>query len=599
MRKQFISLFLIFALFYAITPASSAVCDTQKIGQPSIVSAGNDHSAVIDKNGSLWMWGEDSDGQLGYDPGDTDWDGTTPLKVMDNVASVSLGQDFSAAVKTDGSLWVWGDTSGGQLGNGTDSGQAYTPVKVMTNVAAVSAGEGLISALKTDGSLWAWGQGVTTPTWVMGDVISFSSFDDSVSAVTSDGSVWWIEIGQSAPEKPIKATNIEDVAAVLGPVAIKTDGSLWAYAGYSAADTEHIPVKLMDNVAAITAGNSGYAVLKNDGSLWTAGENKLGQLGNGTTTSSYLEIDVTNFSQAFTKVMDNVTAVSAGGDHVLAIKTDGSVWIWGSNASGQLGNGGTGNQTATESISTTDGFRSYTFPIQTIPLRLTGLTAPFGVRLMIDGGSGVTMLWTATGDSLIPPTNPTRDGYSFAGWYTDSACTIPWDFDNGANPGLTLYAKWQILSSTAEKSEKSAFTITLDGEAIALDAYVLKADSNGGDVTFVKLRDIAMLLNGTKAQCNVDWVNGTIRVILHAPYTTQNGAELKPIDGADGSYKLNTSPILFDGYTVPLEGIVITDKNGGGNTFFKLRDLAKVIGFNVGWSAERGIYIETDKPYSE
>ncbi len=597
MRKRFISLILIVVLLCSLTPASLAY-DTEKIGQNNIVSAGYNHSAVIDENGSLWMWGEDHDGRLGYNPDDTDWDGKTPVKVMDNVASVSLGYDYSAAVKTDGSLWVWGDNSYGQLGNGTEEGESYTPVKVMTNVAAVSAGQWPIAALKTDASLWYWGQCVTTPTWVMDDVIAFSTGEESVAAITSDGNLWVIRSDWTGYiEKP--QIIMEDVVSVCSSdcsyAVIKTDGSLWAYT--ENADQSLDPVWLMDNVTAVSLGDFGLAVVKNDGSLWTAGENHCGQLGNGSTIDSANYI--TNLSQAFTKVMENVTAVSAGGYHVLAIKTDGSVWVWGSNQNGQLGNGGTGNQTATVTVGLTDGFGTDTFPIQTVPLCLSDFKAPTGVPLMLNGGTGVTMLWTATGDSLIPPTNPTRDGYSFAGWYTDSDCTIPWDFDDGAYTGLTLYAKWQILSSTAETSEKSAFSITMDGEPVELDAYVLKADSNGGDVTFVKLRDIAMLLNGTNAQCNVDWINSTIRVSLSAPYTTQNGTELKPISGADGSYKLNTSPILFDGFTVPLEGIVITDENGGGHTFFKLRDLAQAIGFNVGWSAESGIYIETDKPYSE
>ena len=589
MRKKFISLVLIVILLCTLTPASSAIADAQKTGQNNIVSAGYFHSAVIDSNGSLWMWGKDYKGQLGYDPDDTDWDGKSPIKVMDNVASVSLGYDYSAAVKTDGSLWMWGDNSDGQLGIGTDNELSYTPVKVMSDVEAVSACYQVVSALKTDGSLWVWGNGITAPTRVMGDVISFSSVLENVTAVTSDGAVWLVEINETGPGAPEKM--MEDAVSVAGICAIKTDGSLWWFSKYAINGIPHVELEfLMDNVTAVSLGEFGGAVLKNDGSLWTAGENNLGQLGNGT-TSSDSELTIDNFSQAFTKVLDNVTAVSAGSDHVLAIKTDGSVWVWGSNQYGQLGNGGTGNQTYVN--------KEVEFPIQTVPLCLTGLNAPTGVPLMLNGGTGVTMLWTATGDSFIPPANPTRDGYSFAGWYTDSACTVPWNFDDGVYPGLTLYAKWLVLSSTAETSEKSAFSITVDGDPVELDAYVLKADSNGGDVTFVKLRDIAMLLNGTNAQCNVDWVNGTIRVSLSAPYTTQNGTELMPISGADGSYKLNTSPILFDGYTVPLEGIVITDEHGGGHTFFKLRDLAQAIGFNVGWSAQSGIYIETDKPYSE
>jgi len=158
---------------------------------------------------------------------------------------------------------------------------------------------------------------------------------------------------------------------------------------------------------------------------------------------------------------------------------------------------------------------------------------------------------------------------------------------------LVLYAKWVPVSSTAATTTQSGQKISLNGKAVNVQGYTLKAD-NGGDVTYVKLRDIAALLDGTSARFNVDWRNGAIYVDTGKKYTTRNGTELKAISGTDGSYEWNTAPVLFDGTTKALEGIVITDGQGGGHTFFKLRDLGSAIGFNVGWSAEKGIYLETE-----
>lgn len=215
------------------------------------------------------------------------------------------------------------------------------------------------------------------------------------------------------------------------------------------------------------------------------------------------------------------------------------------------------------------------------------------VPVTLNGGVGPAALWSNASGKLSIPSNPVRRGYTFAGWYADMALTIPWNFDYPAYNGLELYAKWVPVSSTATTTAQSTQIITLNSNTVTLDAYTLKAP-NGGDVTYVKLRDVAALLDGTAAQFNVDWRSGAIYVDTGKPYTTKNGTELKAITGADGSYKWNTAPVLFDGTTKALEGIVITDGTGGGHTFFKLRDLGAAIGFTVDWSPEKGIYIETE-----
>ena len=214
------------------------------------------------------------------------------------------------------------------------------------------------------------------------------------------------------------------------------------------------------------------------------------------------------------------------------------------------------------------------------------------VPLYLDGGSGTDYIIADSSSILNVPTNPTKPGYTFGGWYTDAALTTPWNFNNKVVNTLTLYAKWMPVSSTATTTGKSQSVISLNGNTVTLDAYTLKA-ANGGDVTYVKLRDIAALLENTNAKFNVDWKRGAIYVTTKTAYTTKNGGELKAISGADGSYKWNTAPVLFDGTTKALEGIVITDGNGGGHTYFKLRDLGAALGFKVDWTAQRGIFIET------
>lgn len=110
---------------------------------------------AIKTDGSLWGWGDNFYGQLG--------DGTTtsrysPVKIMDDVLSVSVGAGgmHTVIVKTDGSLWSWGYNSCGQLGDGTTTNR-YSPVKIMDNVIFASVGEAHTMAMKADGSLWAWG----------------------------------------------------------------------------------------------------------------------------------------------------------------------------------------------------------------------------------------------------------------------------------------------------------------------------------------------------------------------------------------------------------------------------------------------------------
>ena len=152
---------------------------------------------------------------------------------------------------------------------------------------------------------------------------------------------------------------------------------------------------------------------------------------------------------------------------------------------------------------------------------------------------------------------------------------------------------------TKDAAHASAQTVTVDGKPVEFQMYALK-DANGNDTNYIKLRDMAYVLNNTKAQFNVgyDQQSGTITATTGAAYE-EDGTEMKAtFGGADKEYLKTTLTIQLDGKPVQLEAITLTDDAGGGYNYCKVRDLGQTFNFNVDWKAGVGIYIESDQPYS-
>ena len=325
----------------------------------SITVEGDSSTAyIIKKDGSLWAFGRNDKNQLGDG---TTVDRTTPVKIMDDVRSIDLDYYHTYVIKKDGSLWSWGDNEHAQLGDGTKTKKSI-PVKILDNVVSVEMRYySRVVALTDDGSLWAWGSnnwgqigdGTTTdrliPVKIMDDVLKTHGTSGNEYAIKRDGSLWaWGysydgQVGNGtttfAIKSPVKI--MEEVQSVRETsycvYAIKKDNSLWAWGrnfygqvGDGTRLTKTSPVKVMDDVISIDFSaeyNSCTHVMKKDGTLWAWGNNENGQVGNGEATNRFAPVTEP------VQIMDNVRSFKKGYDiSTYSIKNDGSLWVWGDSA---------------------------------------------------------------------------------------------------------------------------------------------------------------------------------------------------------------------------------------------------------------------------
>ncbi len=233
----------------------------------------------------------------------------------------------SASHAQMGRVWAWGYNGEGQLGNGTVVDSAtLTAVSKLTNVVQVAVGNSHSLALKLDGTVWAWG--------------------DNFYGQIGNGTT----VNRYTPQQVAGLTNVVQVAgASSSSLALKADGTVWAW-GYNGQGQlgdgtlldrkRPVQVKRLTGVAQISAGGNHSLALKLDGTVWAWGYNGSGQLGDGTLTGSVTPVQVAGFDAL---TLTHVAQIAAGSSHSLALLRDGTVWGWGDNGSGQLGDG-TGNR---------------------------------------------------------------------------------------------------------------------------------------------------------------------------------------------------------------------------------------------------------------
>ena len=281
------------------------------------IAAEKEHNLVVLSNGTVKAWGNNQFGQIG--DGTTD-DKHTPVQVstLTNIAAVAAGAYHSLALAIDGKVWAWGKNDQGQLGNGSQS-EDHIPKQIvgLSNIISISAGFDYSLALKNDGTVWAWG-----------------------------GNMWGTVGDGTYTNKwqPVQVSNLSGIIFISAGtehcLALKNDGTVWSW-GWNAngclGDGSTVakrstpaPVPALSGITAISANGSFHSlVLKNDGTVWTWGDNFYGQLGDGSFIEKTVPIQLTSLT--------NIVAIGTGERHSFAVKNDGSLWAWGWDGNGQLG----------------------------------------------------------------------------------------------------------------------------------------------------------------------------------------------------------------------------------------------------------------------
>jgi len=362
----------IFSILFAIFLSTPLYAQCWKA-----VSAGMDHTIAIKPDGTLWAWGFNGSGQLGI--GNTDEKNSpTQIGTATNWQTVSAGGNHSFAIKTDGTLWGWGDNFWGQVGVGTYGTVIYAPTKIgnSTNWKSISAGLNFTLGIKTDGTLWAWGENFFGQLGISGQALfpvkvgvetnwqSVDAGNAHTMAIKTDGTLWgwgfnsYGQLGdgtileKSTPQRIGSDTNWQSIATGNDfSMALKTNGTLWAWGsnflgqlGDGTYIDKYTPKQIgTSSWKTISSGNVNSLAIKADGSLWAWGW-ILGKVGFGIENSNNIPTQL--------GVESDWQTITSGDNHSFAFKTDGTLWGWGDGIWGQIGDGTWNGYIEPKSLST-------------------------------------------------------------------------------------------------------------------------------------------------------------------------------------------------------------------------------------------------------
>jgi alpha-tubulin suppressor-like RCC1 family protein len=317
------------------------------------VGAGGYTGYAVLSDGRVRAWGDNLEGQVGVAGPSR----TVPVEVsgLSGAIAVAGGGNSGFALRRDGTLWAWGDDSGGELADERFTARSTAArIRSLGSVIAVSAGAFAAYAIKRDGTAWSWGDN------------SFGQLGTGSDLAVS-----------TMPGELRGLRNVRAVAAGSADgYALLRNGTVWAFGdntlgqlggarcgaelsgGRAPCRSSTLPrrVRGLTGVVAIAAGgDSGYA-LRRDGTVWAWGDDEFGELGDG-------EVRLDRQTPVQVAGLHDVIAIAAGSCSGYALLRGGTVWSWGQGTYGQLGDGGTTNHD--------------------LPVRVQGLT---DVEQLVGGG---------------------------------------------------------------------------------------------------------------------------------------------------------------------------------------------------------------------
>jgi alpha-tubulin suppressor-like RCC1 family protein len=342
------------------------------------VMGGEFHNVALKSDGTVWCWGWNGIGQLGDGTTNDAWTpiqtGLTASPPLKGVTKLGGRPYFTLAVKSDGTIWAWGMNKLGQMGNGSVSPFVNVPVLVSNSLPGgainspqqVTCGYQFGAALTTNGTVWTWGSG------------SHGELGQGAAATTS-----------YYPAQIPGLTNITAISAGWFHIlALQSNGTVWDWGnnangelgdGTAVNRFSPVPVLNVSNIVSVSGGDSHSSALAADGTVWKWGLNNLGELGNGMTNAIANPFPAKILVDTYSNVFNNVVLLSARDYHNIAVKSDGSVWMWGANDQGQCGNGTTNNTWA--------------------PTPVSGLTARIGLPLNLTPAASpgfANLSWSST-----------------------------------------------------------------------------------------------------------------------------------------------------------------------------------------------------------
>lgn len=342
------------AEFSSAETSRVASTSTEDKGPFKQIFAGLNHTALLTSTGDIWMWGGNEYNKMGTSKNGLfdESNRLVPTKpsnfngVLKDITAISGGFQSSVVLNSSGKVYAWGYNYYETLGLGDDYRFPAIivpephPVYEISNIVSVKSKNDHTLGVRADGTLWSWGNTIGVG---RGEVYTLS-YPGQVK--NHDGSGYLTEI-------------IDADAGQYHSLALKSDGSVWSFganeSGQLGREGLHIPewevsgsffpVQVYENVSgtafnnviSISAGNNFNLALKSDGTVWAWGDNTSGQLGIGTLTNQTYPVQVKG--EDGTGFLTDIIAISGGGNHSLALKSDGTVWSWGNNTDGQLGDG--------------------------------------------------------------------------------------------------------------------------------------------------------------------------------------------------------------------------------------------------------------------
>ncbi|RJP61813.1 MAG: hypothetical protein C4543_02940, partial [Ignavibacteriales bacterium] len=388
-------------------------------------SLGAYHSAALTSNGRIFMWGMNSSGQLGdgtsidkHEP--IDITGKFTLNIGERIDEIILGAEYSAAITSMNRVFTWGNNSSGQLGNGTKETKnipieitAQFNLNISEKIDSISLGTAHSSAITSSGRIFMWGSNWSG---MLGD----GSGEDKTVPVDITS-----KFNLLVDEKIISSSlgNAHSIVLTSNNRIFTWGSNSLGQLGDGTTITRTVPVEITNKfvlstneiIVSIDTFEAHSSALSSNGQIFMWGYNYDGQLGDGTTVKRTTPTNITN---RFTfENEEKITVISLGRDYSSALTTKGNVFTWGANNIGQLG----------DSTSTS----KYT------PVKIGSFSPILMHQESYDFGSPVNAY------------NPSKDGYHFIGWYQNDF-NNQYSFANMPANDVNLIGYWQIINYSIE-----------------------------------------------------------------------------------------------------------------------------------------------------